>query len=229
MLCLRKCALIRYVAQDLYRVSMLTTSTHKLLHHNLWLIMQFVPHSLTELPFQLCLPQQVHTALPCTDLAFLAVQARFIMFADEMRPGRTFWRDDIFDPTQTADGPFYNVPGYLDNFKGTKKNWRAPLFRGNSSMDPADILNPTFDDCSVPIVWWPWWPYNPGDFFLSSLAPYHAMQYEGVIDHNVRYTPVMDGLTRPGYMQWYALLLHLSNTTQQTSITLHACCGVPAW
>lgn len=39
------------------------------------------------------------------------------MFSDEMRPGRTFWRDDIFDITQTADGPFYNVPGYLDNFK----------------------------------------------------------------------------------------------------------------
>ena len=39
------------------------------------------------------------------------------MFADEMRPGRTFWRDDVFDITQTADGPFYNVPGYLDNFK----------------------------------------------------------------------------------------------------------------
>ena len=51
------------------------------------------------------------------------------MFSDEMRPGRTFWRDDIFDPTQTADGPFYNVPGYLDNFKGTKKAWRTPLFR----------------------------------------------------------------------------------------------------
>ena len=51
------------------------------------------------------------------------------MFSDEMRPGRTFWRDDIFDPTQTADGPFYNVPGHLDNFKGTKKAWRTPLFR----------------------------------------------------------------------------------------------------
>ena len=42
------------------------------------------------------------------------------MFSDEMRPGRTFWRDDIFDITQTADGPFYNVPGYLDNFKVSK-------------------------------------------------------------------------------------------------------------
>ena len=70
-------------------------------------------------------------------------------------------------------------------------------------MDPDAIKNPQFDDCTVPIVWWPWWPYNPGDFFLSSLAPFHAMQHEGVIDHNVRYTPVLDGLSKPGYMQWY--------------------------
>jgi len=52
----------------------------------------------------------------CTDHV-LSVQGRFVMFSDEMRPGRTFWRDDVFDITQTADGPFYNVPGYLDNFK----------------------------------------------------------------------------------------------------------------
>lgn len=51
----------------------------------------------------------------CEQLGLM--QGRFVMFADEMRPGRTFWRDDIFDITQTADGPFYNVPGYLDNFK----------------------------------------------------------------------------------------------------------------
>lgn len=130
-------------------------------------------------------------------------QGRFVMFADEMRPGRTFWRDDIFDITQTADGPFYNVPGYLDNFKGTKKAYRTPHFRGNSSADFHDILSPQFDDCSVPLVWWPWWPFNPGDFFLSSLAPFHAMLNEGVIDRNVRYTPVLEGLTRPGYFQWY--------------------------
>lgn len=26
---------------------------------------------------------------------------------------------------------------------------------------------------------------------------------EAVIDRNIRYTPVMDGLTSPGYFQWY--------------------------
>ncbi|DBA98894.1 TPA: hypothetical protein ACH3X1_014643 [Trebouxia sp. C0004] len=130
-------------------------------------------------------------------------QGRFVMFSDEMRPGRTFWRDDVFDITQTADGPFYNVPGYLDNFKGTKKAYRKPHFRGNSSADFHDVLHPDFDDCSVPLVWWPWWPFNPGDFFLSSLAPFHAMLTSGVIDENVRYTPVMEGLTSPGYFQWY--------------------------
>lgn len=29
------------------------------------------------------------------------------------------------------------------------------------------------------------------------------MLNEGVIDRNVRYTPVLEGLTRPGYFQWY--------------------------
>lgn len=42
------------------------------------------------------------------------------MFADESRPGRTFWKDDVFDIQQgegAGEGPFYNLPGYLDNFK----------------------------------------------------------------------------------------------------------------
>lgn len=29
------------------------------------------------------------------------------------------------------------------------------------------------------------------------------MLSEGVIDENVRYTPVLEGLSRPGYFQWY--------------------------
>jgi len=87
--------------------------------------------------------------------------------------------------------------------QGTKKAYRKPHFRGNSSADFHDILHPDFDDCSIPLVWWPWWPFNPGDFFLSSLAPFHAMLTSGVIDENIRYTPVMEGLTSPGYFQWY--------------------------
>ena len=87
--------------------------------------------------------------------------------------------------------------------QGTKQGYRKPLFRGNSTADPDDILTPHFDDCSVPLVWWPWWPDNPADFFLTSLAPFHAMLTAGVIDKNVRYTPVMEGLSQPGYFQWY--------------------------
>lgn len=89
------------------------------------------------------------------------------------------------------------------SLQGTKKSYRKPVFRGNSSRDYPDILHPQFDDCSVPLVWWPWWPFNPGDFFLSSLAPFHAMLGEDVIDRNIRYMPVLDGLTSPGYFQWY--------------------------
>lgn len=42
------------------------------------------------------------------------------MFSDQLRPGRTFWKDDVFDlpqPGGAGNGPFYNLPGYLDNFK----------------------------------------------------------------------------------------------------------------
>lgn len=87
--------------------------------------------------------------------------------------------------------------------QGTKKSYRKPLFRGNSTADPDDILSPQFNNCSVPLVWWPWWPNNPADFFLTSAAPFHAMLSEGVIDKNIRFTPVTEGLTQPGYFQWY--------------------------
>ncbi len=88
--------------------------------------------------------------------------------------------------------------------QGTKKMYRKPLFRGNSTADPDDIRSPHFDDCAVPLVWWPWWPENPSDFFLTSVAPFHAMLHGGVIDKNIKYTPVMDGLKQPGYFQWYS-------------------------
>ena len=87
--------------------------------------------------------------------------------------------------------------------QGTKKMYRKPLFRGNSSADPDDIRSPRFNDCVVPLVWWPWWPENPSDFFLTSVAPFHAMLHAGVVDKNVKYTPVMEGLKQPGYFQWY--------------------------
>lgn len=87
--------------------------------------------------------------------------------------------------------------------QGTKKSYRTPVFRGNSTADPSDILSPQFDNCSVPLVWWPWWPDNPADFFLTSLAPLHAMLTDGTIDKSIRYTPVMEGLSQPGYFRFY--------------------------
>lgn len=54
------------------------------------------------------------------------------MSSEDMQPGKTFWKDDVFDISERpdgpfynepgditlpADGPFYNLPGYLDNFK----------------------------------------------------------------------------------------------------------------
>lgn len=34
--------------------------------------------------------------------------------------------------------------------QGTKKMYKKPLFRGNSTADPDDIRSPHFDDCAVP-------------------------------------------------------------------------------
>ena len=31
----------------------------------------------------------------------------------------------------------------------------------------------------------------------------HAMQQSGFIDHDVRFTPVFDGLAPPAYVDWY--------------------------
>ena len=87
--------------------------------------------------------------------------------------------------------------------QGTKKAYREPFFRIPSKSDPEDIRNPNYDDCSVPLVWWPWWPFNPGDFFLASVSQMHAMQQSGFIDHDIRFTPVFDGLAPPAYVNWY--------------------------
>ena len=41
-----------------------------------------------------------------------------------------------------------------------------------------------------------------GDFTLASAAPLHAMQLEGVVDRNVKFTPVLDGFRMPEYIDW---------------------------
>lgn len=41
-----------------------------------------------------------------------------------------------------------------------------------------------------------------GDFTLASAAPLHAMLQEGIVDRNVKFTPVLDGLRMPEYIDW---------------------------
>ena len=41
-----------------------------------------------------------------------------------------------------------------------------------------------------------------GDFMLASAAPLHAMLQEGIVDRNVRFTPVLDGYRMPEYIDW---------------------------
>lgn len=41
-----------------------------------------------------------------------------------------------------------------------------------------------------------------GDFTLASAAPLHAMLQEGIIDKNVKFTPVLEGFRMPEYFDW---------------------------
>lgn len=50
----------------------------------------------------------------------------------------------------------------LHCLQGTKTAYRQPMFRTNTHRDPPDILDPVFDKCTLPLVWWPWWPFNAG-------------------------------------------------------------------
>ncbi len=55
----------------------------------------------------------------------------------------------------------------------------------------------------VPLVWWPWWPFNPADVYLNSVLPLERMLREGVIDSRVQLVPVLDGLRPPRFYQWW--------------------------
>lgn len=125
-------------------------------------------------------------------------QGVFIVFQDKVKPGKNFTGTQLFD----TGGAFYNVPGFMDNLKGTKTPFRQPMFRTNTHRDPPDILDPVFDKCSMPLIWWPWWPFNAGDFTLASAAPLHAMLQEGIVDRNIKFTPVLDGYRMPEYIDW---------------------------
>ncbi len=37
---------------------------------------------------------------------------------------------------------------------------------------------------------------------MASAAPLHAMLQEGIVDRNVKFTPVLDGYRMPEYIDW---------------------------
>ena len=37
----------------------------------------------------------------------------------------------------------------------------------------------------MPLVWWPWWPFNAADVYMGGLLPLERMLREGVIDDQV--------------------------------------------
>lgn len=65
------------------------------------------------------------------------------------------------------------------------------------------LQEPSFQKCEVPLVWWPWWPFNAADVFMGSLLPLERMLREGAISSQVRPVPVLDGLRLPAFYQWW--------------------------
>ncbi len=60
-----------------------------------------------------------------------------------------------------------------------------------------------FQQCEVPLVWWPWWPFNAADVYMGSLLPLERMLREGVVDDQVRLVPVLDGFRLPQFYHWW--------------------------
>lgn len=54
--------------------------------------------------------------------------------------------------------------------QGTLQYHTQIQWRGNSSRDPHDIAHPDFNSCMVPLVWWPWWPFNMADWYIGSVS-----------------------------------------------------------
>ncbi|CAK0784591.1 hypothetical protein CVIRNUC_007795 [Coccomyxa viridis] len=126
-------------------------------------------------------------------------QNRFITFDERMVPGPSYQKDGLFFDQHAH----HNIPGYQDNVMGAKAAYYEVMARANSSSDPADIQEPSFQKCEVPLVWWPWWPFNAADVFMGSLLPLERMLREGAISSQVRPVPVLDGLRLPAFYQWW--------------------------
>ncbi|KAK9811469.1 hypothetical protein WJX72_004449 [[Myrmecia] bisecta] len=137
-------------------------------------------------------------------------QGRSILFSGVKTPRSPAYTEDLFDPGFT----WLNIPGYADNFVGTKTKTPWPQFRANSSADPPDIAAPRFSASIVPLIWWPIWAENYGEVVLQSLAPLHAMQADGLVDRNVTLVPVLNGFRLPDYFQW--LLQPFTNNRIET-------------
>ena len=87
--------------------------------------------------------------------------------------------------------------------QGTKTAWFPIMARANSTRDPPDIRHPSFQKCRVPLVWWPWWAFNPSDFYLSSVLQMERLQRDGIIDRGIQFVPVLDGLESMPFHSWW--------------------------
>jgi len=63
------------------------------------------------------------------------------------------------------------------------------LLRQRNASDPAA---PAYSDC-VPLVWWPLWGYNIGEFFQSSVLAIAELLAAGIVDDQVMLAPEVGG------------------------------------
>ena len=68
------------------------------------------------------------------------------------------------------------------------------LFRfRNSTSDPPSLLQPAEYSACTPLVWWPTWGYNVGEFFQNSILPLAELLAAGAVTRDVLLAPEVGG------------------------------------
>lgn len=108
--------------------------------------------------------------------------------------------------------------------QGTKTAWFPIMARANSTRVPPDIRHPSFQKCRVPLIWWPWWAFNPSDFYLSSVLQMERLQRDGIIDRGIQFVPVLDGLESMPFHSWWLAPFSDHKVSSQFQLLLPLTC-----
>ncbi|KAK9867544.1 hypothetical protein WJX84_012100 [Apatococcus fuscideae] len=129
-------------------------------------------------------------------------QGRIIVSREELAPrgGGEPIRDKFGELMITMP---YVHPDAADNERAGWQSRREPIIRFRSSYDAPDIQDPHYSDCIVPLIWWPPWLGNFGEFYTNSVGPIGHLTLNGAIDRNVTLVPDLDGFELQTYMSFF--------------------------